>query len=237
VRIDRHLSEYLLFQTLWALFKSCFSHPARRYYGVFDAQAVLDAWQNLPAGVLRPERNRRQHVSALLSRNEVDRDYAYNRALFKRARQGWYVFNPALQLRRRSGEGEHWVPLAEALNLRLIGETCVVTVWEMIRHQLGLPEPAPEQVPAIHCHLLERMRRRDEATQRHPGPAARGEAPPPDARTSAEEPVPQAEPVLRVPSREPRWGTRAARAKALAELARHIEETRRAREQDDKKPD
>jgi len=27
VRIDRHLSEYFLFQTLWVLFKSRFTHP------------------------------------------------------------------------------------------------------------------------------------------------------------------------------------------------------------------
>jgi hypothetical protein len=44
----------------------------------------LDAWQDLPANIVRPERNKRQHLSSVLARNEIDRDYAYNRALFMR---------------------------------------------------------------------------------------------------------------------------------------------------------
>jgi hypothetical protein len=60
----------------------------------FETQAILDSWQHLPANIVRPERNRRSHLSSVLARNEVDRDYAYNRALFKRVAQGWYQFNP-----------------------------------------------------------------------------------------------------------------------------------------------
>jgi hypothetical protein len=59
VRLDRHLSEYFLFQTLWVLFKSRFTHRQRRTNGAFESQAILDAWQYLPANIVRPERNRR----------------------------------------------------------------------------------------------------------------------------------------------------------------------------------
>ena len=58
VRIDRHLSEYFLFQTLWTLFRSRFTHRQRRSYGAFETQAILEAWQHLPANVVRPERNK-----------------------------------------------------------------------------------------------------------------------------------------------------------------------------------
>ena len=70
VRLDRHLSEYFLFQTLWVLFKSRFTHAQRRANGAFDTQAIIEAWQHLPVNVVRPERNKRQYLSSVLARNE-----------------------------------------------------------------------------------------------------------------------------------------------------------------------
>ena len=122
VRIDRHLSEYFIFQTLWVLFKSRFTHWQRRANGAFDTQAILGAWQHLPANIVRPERNKRQHLSGVLARNEIHRDYAYNRALFMRVAQGWYQFNPGLSVRQRQGDEEQWTPIYTVLNLPLINE-------------------------------------------------------------------------------------------------------------------
>ena len=130
VRMDRHLSEYFLFQTLWVLFKSRFTHQQRRALGAFDVQAILDVWQHLPAHVVRPERNKRQHLSGVLARNEVERDYAYNRGLFMRIVQGWYQFNPALSVRRGQGEDACWMPIYQALNLPLINEFSYVSEWD-----------------------------------------------------------------------------------------------------------
>jgi hypothetical protein len=79
--------------------------------------------------VVRPERNKRQHLSGVLARNEVDRDYAYNRALFKRIAQGWYQFNPQLSVRRRQGDEESWMPIYQALNLSLINEFSAPDDW------------------------------------------------------------------------------------------------------------
>ncbi|CAK0770644.1 conserved hypothetical protein [Gammaproteobacteria bacterium] len=145
VRIDRHLSEYLLFQTLWALFKSRFTHHQRRPHGAFDTQAILDAWEHLPANVVRPTRKKRQHITHVLSRNEVERDYAYNRALFVRVSQGWYQFNPVLAVRRKPGDAEVWVPIHQALNLPFIGEFSLPSLWGQIDEYLekaGLPKRA-----------------------------------------------------------------------------------------------
>ncbi len=129
VRIDRHLSEYFLFQTLWVLFKSRFTHVQRRVNGAFETQAILDAWQHLPTGVVRPERNKRQHLSGVLARNEIAREYAYNRSLFLRVTQGWYQLNPKLSVRRRQGEVESWMPIYAALNLPLINEFAWENEW------------------------------------------------------------------------------------------------------------
>jgi hypothetical protein len=148
VRIDRRLSEYLLFQTLWVLFKSRFTRRQRRPSGAFDTEAVLEAWEHLPAGVVRPERKKRQFVTGVLSRNEVERDYAYNRKLFKRTAQGWYQFNPAMAVRRREGDRESWVPIFLALNLPFIKETALEYLRNRVDLYLslsGLP-PAPQAI-------------------------------------------------------------------------------------------
>lgn len=123
VRIDKHLSEYFLFQTFWTLFKARFAHIDRSRNCAFDTKAILLAWKGLPENVLRAARNKRPHLSSVLSRNEVERDYAYNRALFKRVAHGWYQFNPTVEVRCRSGAAEEsWRPIFAALNLPLVGE-------------------------------------------------------------------------------------------------------------------
>jgi hypothetical protein len=162
VRIDRHLSEYFLFQTLWALFKSRFTERQRRPYGAFDTHAILEAWQHLPANVVKPERNKRPHLSGVLSRNEVDRDYAYNRALFTRVAQGWYQFNPKLMVRRKQEEGDAWVPIYQALNLAFIGEFAWDFVWERVGAYLTMAD-LPERGTPI---AAERAVARHEAAER-----------------------------------------------------------------------
>ena len=138
VRIDRHLSEYFLFQTMWALFQSRFTQRQRRPYGAFEAQAILDAWQHLPANVVKPERNKRTHLSGVLSRNEVERDYAYNRALFTRVAQGWYQFNPKLLVRHTQQDGDIWVPVYQALNLAFTGEFAWDFMWNRVNAYLDM---------------------------------------------------------------------------------------------------
>jgi hypothetical protein len=137
VRIDRHLSEYFIFQTLWVLFKSRFTHRQRRNMGAFEAQAIMEAWKHLPASVLRLERNKRQYLSSVLARNEIQRDYAYNRSLFMRVGLGWYQFNPKLSVRRRQGEEECWTPIYAALNLPLINEFSVTNNWNGVANSIS----------------------------------------------------------------------------------------------------
>ncbi len=177
VRIGRHLTEYLLMQTLWVLFKSRFTHTQRQARGAFETQAVLDAWQHMPPSVLRPERNKRQHLSNVLSRNETARDYAYNRELFIRVAQGWYQFNPAMSVRRKAGGEERWMPVFEALNLNYVAEFAREQVWDRIDEYLqmaGLParsvpiaaERAVAREQAMEQERLREEQARDERLRR-----------------------------------------------------------------------
>ena len=166
VRIDRHLTEYFLFQTLWVLFKARFADAGWDARAGVNTAAIVAAWEHIPANVLRPERNKRAHLSNVLSRNEVDRDYTYNRGLFKRLQTGWYAFNPQLAVRRRQGETQVWVPVYSALNLRLVKELALPRHWEVVDRLLVAGGEQPPGVAIAGERLaarLEMQRAADEA--------------------------------------------------------------------------
>ena len=233
VRIDRHLSEYFLFQTLWALFKTRFAAFTWREHGGFETAAILEAWQHLPPNVVRPERNRRPHLSHLLSRNEVDRDYTYNRRLFVRVGHGWYQFNPALAVRRRSPSGESWVPICEALNLRFVAECADPHLWPRIDALFALAGMPPMDTPIGGARAAQRIaaeHERHEALRREME-AVRQEAAVAKAPTAIEAALPPSSPA---PASPPPWGTKEARLLEIERVKRQIEENaaRRAREGD-----
>lgn len=122
VRIDKHKAEYFLFQTMWAHFRARFTANASMHSTGFDVKLLLSIWESMTFGVLRQERRRPQYISSVLARNEVEREYAYNRSLFKRQTVGKYQLNPQLSIRVRHGEQESWMPIYEVLNLTLISQ-------------------------------------------------------------------------------------------------------------------
>lgn len=214
VRIDRHLSEYFLFQTLWVLFKARFSKIRRNADSAFQTQIILDAWQHLPANVVRPERNKRQHLSSVLSRNEIDRDYAYNRSLFLRVGTGRYQFNPKLAVRRREGEEEKWIPVFTALNLPLISEFAYhdgwISTWGNIDQLLGLAGLPERTTPVAAERIVEReaakMRELEERKANRLAAEARLRAAVEANRQSA-----------------PRWGTKEAKRLEIERVRQEIE--------------
>ena len=228
VRIDRHLSEYFLFQTLWVLFKTRFTYQHRQPYAAFETRAVLDAWQHLPASVLKAERNKRQHLSSVLSRNEVERDYAYNRALFYRVGQGWYQFNPKLSVRRKLDGVETWVPVYQALNLALVNEFALEEVWPMVDQYLllaGLPE---RSMPVAAERAISRRQALEAQTER-------------DARELRDTLERQARELREAhehalqerawrQNTPPPWGSRAAKQQEIERVRREIAARKKARE-------
>lgn len=231
VRIDKHLSEYFLFQTFWTLFKSRFTHLDRTLDCALDTTAILQAWDGLPESILRASRNRRQHLSHVLSRNEVARDYAYNRALFKRAAHGWYLFNPALEVRCRNPSGdEQWRPVFAALNLPLISEfsnrysrralngylesgglpACAVPIMAE-RETARLEEEERRELELLRQQEAQRLARQEELA-RLQAQRARRSASPEGGDSAADG--------------KPRWGTPEARLQAMMNLQRRIDRSR-----------
>ena len=150
VRIDARQSEYLMLQTMWVLFKSCFGNLNAGARGGFDAGMLLLAYDRMPTAMLAPERRKRAYISSVLARNEVDRDYAYNRRLFLRVANGLYQLNPALSVRRRGPDGnDEWVPVFAALNLPLIKELANPRYDGMIDDLHRLAGLAPTAEPII----------------------------------------------------------------------------------------
>jgi hypothetical protein len=180
---------------------------------------VLDAWQHLPASVLRAERNRRQHLSSVLSRNELARDYAYNRRLFMRVEQGWYQFNPQLAVRRKrreaEGESEVWVPLFEALNLPLVAEFARRETWRMI-------DEYAEQAGLSPCPLPVMMEREIAAEQA----ALKAQAAEIERREAARKARAPSRPQVQAAT-PPAWGTPQAKALEIERIRREIEARRR----------
>jgi hypothetical protein len=218
VRIDQHQSEYFLFQTLWVLFKSRFTHWQPKANGAFDTRTILQAWQHLPVNVVRPERNKRQHLSGVLARNEIERDYAYNRALFIRVAQGWYQFSPKLAMRHRQGDEERWTPIYAALNLPLINEFSCPDGWENVSEAIdqyltlaGLPE---RTIPIA----AERLLARDEDLQRQKD-AQLAETPAASLRAARARQLAEQAAAGQLPTK---WGTRAAKRGEIERLKREI---------------
>ena len=118
IKIDNHLSEFFLFHSLVALFKHKLSHPDNWMLRGFSTADFVDAVQSFPENIWWAERKKRAYLSSVLSRNEIHRDYAYNRHLFARMAHGYYVLNPLLAIK----SGEQWVNLYDHLNLPLLYE-------------------------------------------------------------------------------------------------------------------
>jgi hypothetical protein len=107
----------------------------------FSTADFLEAIQAFPENVLPAYRKRRAYLSGVLARNEVARDYPYNRRIFMRLRQGYYALNPRLSLR----VGEEWVDLYEHLGRPLLEAHALPPVrlfFERLAGTLGLPENA-----------------------------------------------------------------------------------------------
>lgn len=221
IRIDRLQSEYLVFQTVWALYKSRYSNSNIHEPPGVNTGVILDAWAALPAAVLRPERNRRQHLSSVLSRNEIDRNYAYNRRLFKRLKTGWYQLNPMLLVRESTPDGDRWVSVLERLNLPLIYQ---LAAWQRqpginaLLKQIGVPpidEPiaiarTAQRLEAEREAAFQELLRKHGVSQPAPCDADPQPAPPVAARPpeAQEKPAP--------------WGTPLARRQALDRLREQI---------------
>jgi hypothetical protein len=117
VKIDAHLIEYVLFQLMYALQRDHLFALYAWHRGMRSVH-LLKIAQRLPPAALRVDRRRRDYLNGVLARNEVGRDYPYNRRLFLRVAHGHYVLNPRLELRI----GTRFTPIYDVMGVRRMAE-------------------------------------------------------------------------------------------------------------------
>lgn len=100
VKLDAHLIEFFLFNAMLALMQHRLNYPKWWRVGL-SVEDFANPAEAFPESVLPERRKRRAYLSGVLARNEISRDYPYNRELFARTAHGFYVMNPALSLRVR----------------------------------------------------------------------------------------------------------------------------------------
>jgi hypothetical protein len=113
IKLDKSSMEFFLLNLMVALFYRVM--PKKMTYRLegFTTQDFIDAIEHMPAGILPERRKQRAYLSAILAKNEIEKDDRYNRRLFYRVMRGHYIFNPNLAIRV---EGE-WINIYDLLNI------------------------------------------------------------------------------------------------------------------------
>jgi hypothetical protein len=128
VRLERGQGE---FWPLWLMLAGLKTHcgglTARplgpyRYTRGFFADGLMEALDRLPEHLWPKARRKKEYINAVLARAEIDSNYRPARKLWKRTTVGYYMPASDIQLRRRTADGEAWVPIAEALGLAAVSE-------------------------------------------------------------------------------------------------------------------
>ncbi len=119
IRIERHQGEYWVLTLMLAGLKtqwSCCSAraaPTWKFGEGYFAEQIHQVLEALAPHLWKDQRRKRSYVNQVLARAEVDSAYKPARRLWARTRNGHYLPNPGMLLRK----GEGWAPIFETLAL------------------------------------------------------------------------------------------------------------------------
>lgn len=133
VRLERHQGEYWLLAVMLASYKKLYSQlvpsaQVERNLKGFCADHLMRHIDRLPENVLPAKRRTRSYINSVLARAEISSNYQPSRQLWLRARNGYYVINPALRLRAHSTGP--WLPWTQWLNQELVLAGCGIQIQE-----------------------------------------------------------------------------------------------------------
>jgi hypothetical protein len=123
VRLERNQGEFWLLGLMLAGLKThCGGLVARplgpaRYRRGFFADVLRETLERLPEHLWSKARRKKDYVNGVLARAEVESSYRPARKLWKRREVGYYVPAPDMKLRRKTLDGDIWLPVADALCL------------------------------------------------------------------------------------------------------------------------
>ncbi len=98
IKIDNKLMEFFLLNSMLAQLQDLLRNETRWKTPSFETATFLSALQYFPNHVIAEYRKKRPYLSAILSKNEINRQDPYNRKLFVRIERGRYIINPNLQI-------------------------------------------------------------------------------------------------------------------------------------------
>ena len=105
VKLESHQAEYLMLNYMIATLREQLMEGTHYDYWApkqprpaFQAQDFIDFFEGLGEHVVPGYRTARQYISSILSKNEINRDDKYNKKLFLRIQQGYYVPHPNMEL-------------------------------------------------------------------------------------------------------------------------------------------
>ncbi|MBJ6610179.1 MAG: AAA family ATPase [Candidatus Thiothrix moscowensis] len=131
LKLDSSSMEFFLLNLMIGLFYRVLPVNMLRG-GAFSAQTLQEAINHFPSEVLPERRKQRAYISSILSKNEMYGKDRYNRKLFYRVKQGYYLFNPTLMLRI---QGE-WLNVYNLLDIdRLVYLPANTPAWWDNREQ------------------------------------------------------------------------------------------------------
>jgi hypothetical protein len=148
VKLDRRLMEYLLLSLAMVHFYQRLGEnwaTMGRLLSAADIEAIL---AHFPESVVPARRKKRNYISSILSKNEINRDDPYNRKLFLRWRRGEYIINPMLALRV---EGE-WRRVYDLLDPQRLGAQ-LRDPFRWGRYTYDPNSAAEAQLTALRGHL------------------------------------------------------------------------------------
>jgi len=106
IKLGGSQGEFMLFHIFFALLPHRFNYlPAHALS--LTAVHLSEIAALLPDSVIAEYRKKRQYISRLLSKNETDSTNLYSRKIFKRQRTGYYILNPAVQIRQK----DEWIDI------------------------------------------------------------------------------------------------------------------------------
>jgi hypothetical protein len=82
----------------------------------------METLDRLPDHLWPKARRKKEYLNSVLARADVDSGYRPARKLWKRRTVGYYMPAPDMRLRRRTADGDAWVPIGEALTLSAIDD-------------------------------------------------------------------------------------------------------------------
>ena len=112
LKLDSHKVEFLFVQLMVALFHTRLPYNVMNWQPGFRASDLAELLSLLPRSAVPERLTKRAYISGVLARNEVDRDYIYNRRVFRRTIHGVYILNPRMSFRIN----DEWIPVYKLLD-------------------------------------------------------------------------------------------------------------------------